>query len=176
MNPCPVAHQVPLSMEFPKQEYWSGLPFPSPGDLPDPGIGPTSALAGILYHWATNVYRSFICINPKLGGAKTYKCPLTAEWVNKLWYILLNRIELSSIEDDRLELNWMEFCLQNWIPLSPQNEWTTDTHNSMDDSQRQKHYNKAGSWDTRLIHNWEMYQFNAPTDSCWDHLNSFHIY
>ena len=35
-----VAHQDPLSMEFSRQEYWSGLPFPSPGDLPDPGIEP----------------------------------------------------------------------------------------------------------------------------------------
>ena len=33
-----VACQVPLSMEFSKQEYWSGLTFPTPGDLPDPGI------------------------------------------------------------------------------------------------------------------------------------------
>ena len=33
-----VARQAPLSMEFSKQEYWSGLPFPPPGDLPDPGI------------------------------------------------------------------------------------------------------------------------------------------
>ena len=33
-----VAHQAPLSMEFSRQEYWSGLPFPSPGDLPYPGI------------------------------------------------------------------------------------------------------------------------------------------
>ena len=33
-----VACQAPLSVEFFKQEYWSGLPFPSPGDLPDPGI------------------------------------------------------------------------------------------------------------------------------------------
>ena len=32
-----VAHQAPLSMGFPSQEYWSGLPFPSPGDLPQPG-------------------------------------------------------------------------------------------------------------------------------------------
>ena len=38
--PWTVAHQAPLSMEFPKQEYWSGLPFPSPGDFPDPGIEP----------------------------------------------------------------------------------------------------------------------------------------
>ena len=33
-----VAHQAPLFMEFSRQEYWSGLPFPSPGDLPDPGL------------------------------------------------------------------------------------------------------------------------------------------
>ena len=39
--------QAPLSMGFSRQEYWSGLPFPSPGDLPNPGIEPTSpALAG----------------------------------------------------------------------------------------------------------------------------------
>ena len=37
-----VALQAPLSMEFSRQEYWSGLPFPSPGDLPDPGIKPRS--------------------------------------------------------------------------------------------------------------------------------------
>ena len=37
-----VAHQAPLSMEFPRQEYWSGLPFPSPGDLPRPGNEPAS--------------------------------------------------------------------------------------------------------------------------------------
>ena len=35
-----VAHQAPLSMGFPRKEYWSGLPFPFPGDLPDPGIEP----------------------------------------------------------------------------------------------------------------------------------------
>ena len=33
-----VAHQAPLSMEFSRQEYWSGMPGPPPGDLPDPGI------------------------------------------------------------------------------------------------------------------------------------------
>ena len=35
-----VAYQSPQSMEFPRQEYWNGLPFPSPGDLPDPEIKP----------------------------------------------------------------------------------------------------------------------------------------
>ena len=37
-----VAYQAPLSMGFSRQEYWSGLPFPSPGDLPNPGIEPRS--------------------------------------------------------------------------------------------------------------------------------------
>ena len=41
-TPWTVAHQAPLSMGFPRQEYWSGLPFPSPGDLPNLGIEPAS--------------------------------------------------------------------------------------------------------------------------------------
>ena len=49
-TPWTVAHQAPLSTGFSRQKYWSGLPFPSPGYLPDPGIEPTSlvspALAG----------------------------------------------------------------------------------------------------------------------------------
>ena len=42
MTPWTVAHQAPLCMGFPRQKYWSGLPFPIPEDLPDPGIKPTS--------------------------------------------------------------------------------------------------------------------------------------
>ena len=41
-TPWTVAHQATLSMGFSRQEYWSGLPFPSPGDLPKPGIEPMS--------------------------------------------------------------------------------------------------------------------------------------
>ena len=42
LTPRTVAHQAPPSMEFSRQEYWSRLPFPSPGDLPDLGIEPGS--------------------------------------------------------------------------------------------------------------------------------------
>ena len=46
-TPWTAAHQAPLSMGFSRQEYWSGLPCPSPGDLPNPGFEPESpALAG----------------------------------------------------------------------------------------------------------------------------------
>ena len=43
-----VAHQAPLSMGFSRQEYWSGLPFPLPGDLPDPGIQPVFPVSPVL--------------------------------------------------------------------------------------------------------------------------------
>ena len=42
MTPWTFARQAPLSMGFPRQEYWNGLPFPSPGDLPNPGIEPAT--------------------------------------------------------------------------------------------------------------------------------------
>ena len=53
-NPCTLACQALLSMEFSRQEYWNGLPCPTPGDLPDPGVEPLSlafpALAGMILH------------------------------------------------------------------------------------------------------------------------------
>ena len=52
VTPWTVAHQAPPSMEFSRQEYLSGLPFPSPGDLPDPGIEP-----GSLPHCEQMLYR-----------------------------------------------------------------------------------------------------------------------
>ena len=43
VTPWTVAYQAPQSMEFSRQEYWRGSPFPSPGDLPNPGIEPGSS-------------------------------------------------------------------------------------------------------------------------------------
>ena len=61
MTPWTVARQAPLSMGVPRQEYWSGLPFPPPGDLHDPGMEPTcpslqafSCIAGVLLHFFTS--------------------------------------------------------------------------------------------------------------------------
>ena len=50
-TPWTIARQAPLSRGFSRQEYWSGLPFPLPGDLPDPGIEPESALPKTLQIW-----------------------------------------------------------------------------------------------------------------------------
>ena len=48
MTPWTAAHQAPLSMEFPRQEYWSGLSFPSLGDLSNPGTEPMSLMSPAL--------------------------------------------------------------------------------------------------------------------------------
>ena len=54
VTPWTAAYQAPPSMEFPRQEYWSGLPFPSPGELPTPGIKPRSpTLQADSTIWAT---------------------------------------------------------------------------------------------------------------------------
>ena len=56
VTPWTVPSQAPLSMEFSRQEYWSGLPFPTPGDLPDPGIEPgdKTCICWHLLHWQAN--------------------------------------------------------------------------------------------------------------------------
>ena len=65
-TPWTVASQAPPFMGFSRQEYWSGLPFPSPGDLPDPGIKPrspafqadtlTSELPGTLFYFRPRIF------------------------------------------------------------------------------------------------------------------------
>ena len=68
-----VAHEAPLFMEFSRQEYWNGLQFPTPGDLPDPGIEPTSlvspALAGGFFTSRTT-WEAYIGIIRKLKMQK----------------------------------------------------------------------------------------------------------
>ena len=58
-TPWTVALQAPLFMGFSRQEYWSGLPFPSPEDLPNPGIKPKTpvslALASSFFHWLSHL-------------------------------------------------------------------------------------------------------------------------
>ena len=64
-NSWTTAHKATLSMEFPRKEYWSGLPFPSPGDLPDPGIEPVypalQADSLALSHWVSLIYIIYKC-------------------------------------------------------------------------------------------------------------------
>ena len=67
VTPLTVAHQAPLSMGFSRQEYCSGLPFPSPGDLLDPGIKPLASATSptlqvdslLLSHWRSPLIKIF---------------------------------------------------------------------------------------------------------------------
>ena len=85
-TPGTVTHQAPLSMAILRQEYWSGLPFPSPGGLPDPGIEPGPPALGVqsLTNWTTREApdcfiflvrkksRNVTCILPQSDGWKMY--------------------------------------------------------------------------------------------------------
>ena len=67
MSPWTVASQAPLSMGFSRQRYWSGLPVPSPGDLPDPGIGPrdrtqVSHIVGRRFNLCTTRCTTKLCV------------------------------------------------------------------------------------------------------------------
>ena len=71
-TPWTVARQAPLSMGFSRQEYWSGLPLPSPGVLSNPGIKPASpALLMILYRWAPREAQVLECV-PVCGHTRAY--------------------------------------------------------------------------------------------------------
>ena len=86
VTPWTVACQVPLSMGFSKQEYWSGLPFPSPGDLPDPGIKhrtpamqadsiPTELPGASQIYVFTRASSSAQDLYHKISDKLTYYCP-----------------------------------------------------------------------------------------------------
>ena len=79
VTPWTIAHQAPLSMEFPRQEYWSGLPFPSPGDLPDPG----TELLHLLYWRVESLPLSH------LGSLYLCVYMLTLVWLMVWWYFIL---------------------------------------------------------------------------------------
>ena len=66
-----VAHQAPLSMEFSRQEYWNGLPSPPPGNLPDPGIKPTSLMSALLAGGFFTTSATWEALKNKLQGLLT---------------------------------------------------------------------------------------------------------
>ena len=73
-------HQAPLSMEFSRQESWSGLPFPTPGDRPDPGIKPRSLAP------------------PVLAGKFPATAPLARKWSNQqVIFVFISFLKISKV-------------------------------------------------------------------------------
>ena len=83
--PWVIVHQAPLFMEFPRQEYWSGLPLPSPGNLPDPRIKPVSpALAGGFF---TPNHLGSLCLFVVISHDPLYFCDVTCNFSLFLIYL-----------------------------------------------------------------------------------------
>ena len=107
-----VAHQAPLSMGFSKQEYWSRLPFPSPGDLSDPGIKPTSlsslALAGRSF--TTKLPRKLTIIIRKVqintinntDKMRIFENIVLVGCRNRNSYVVLAEVQISIIIEERI--------------------------------------------------------------------------
>ena len=79
-TPRTVAHQAPLSIGFSRQEYWSGLPFPSPGDLPESGIEPASLMSdrpiSPNVSWNAVSFVPQVAVYPYLLEVSWIKCPI----------------------------------------------------------------------------------------------------
>ena len=88
-TPWTIVHQAPLSMEFSRQEYWSGLPCPSPGGLPNPGIEPLApALAGrFLTHCATWEALLYACTH--MTYAHSHICLLACTHMHMVYSCLI---------------------------------------------------------------------------------------
>ena len=86
-TPWTAVHQDPLSTGFSRQGYWSGLPFPSPGDLLNPGIksGSPALQADSLPSAPPGKPRKKELVAQ--SAWKKPKCPSTKEWIKKMWYI-----------------------------------------------------------------------------------------
>ena len=81
VTPWTVGRQAPLSMGFSRQEYWSGLPFPPPGDLPSPGIERRSpALQADSTVWATREAYRYMDYYQKIKEDTVYSC-ISINWV-----------------------------------------------------------------------------------------------
>ena len=125
-TPWTVAYQAPLSMGFSRQEYWSGVPFPSPGDLPDPGIKPgllhcRQTLYQLSYHCASPIHckadvsSAFRAISPcfllysisglpSFSDQKKHYMPTLSSWVH-----LLSRSPVYLLSSVEPQLPWTPF-------------------------------------------------------------------
>ena len=99
-----VAGQNPLSMGFPRQEYWSGLPFPSPGELPNPGVKPASpTLAGRFFTteppgkpWSLSYAPNYFEKNQP--GKEIWRLVLLKDYSNRNWLWLATQFWLKFTE------------------------------------------------------------------------------
>ena len=174
-TPRTVAHQAPLSMGFPRQEPWSRLPFPSPGDLSNPGIKPKSftsrALAGGL----------FTSRPPRILVPLQYSC-LENPRDRRAWWLTVHevtksRMQLSTYTTDRCvchaqwsqserkkQVSYINTCMWN---LEKQYRWTYfQGRNRKKDlwTHRGKGWVRCAGRDS----DWHIYTYEHKTDIKWE--------
>ena len=92
-TPWPVAYQAPLSMGFSRQEYWSGLPRPASGDLPNPGIEPRSPVAPPLQADSLPLsHQEFMCSFDTM-----YKVNAVIRYSPRLWLEPVEKLSVSAL-------------------------------------------------------------------------------
>ena len=111
VTPWTVAHQAPLSMIFSRQEYWSGLPVPSPYDPAIPLLGVHTEETRIERDTCTPMFIAALFIIPRTW--KQPRCPSADKWIRKLWYIY--SVEYYSA----IKKNASESVLMRWMKLDP---------------------------------------------------------
>ena len=115
VTPWTIVCQAPLSKGFSRQEYWSGLLFPLPGDLPDPGIKPTSpALASGFFITELPGNPNTTIIPSKLWlpkGPKSYTMPINSsnfEQVQAIHFLLINHQDVIHWQHANCRACWRE--------------------------------------------------------------------
>ena len=83
-TPWTVAHQAPLSMGFPRQEYWNGLPFPYPGNLLLPGIEPAFPASVLHCRWILYLWATGEALDMAIGHDKNWLEPARSKMADKL--------------------------------------------------------------------------------------------
>ena len=127
--PWTVAHLAPLSMGFFRQEYWSGLPFPPPGDLPNPGIEPESPVFPAL---------QMDYLPTKLSGKPPIYCYLNSISIflgqNKLTSKSCSSFLLLISHSYKMLLHWTKVYCQPFLSALPRNNrccWHPHTTSSV---------------------------------------------
>ena len=110
-----VACQAPQSIRFSRQEYWSGLPFPSPGDLPDPGIQPMSLMSWsiTLIISDENKTRPYCPVMDWMVSPQNLYVATSTSNIIALRYRVFKEIKVKLDHKSRL-LIWHSWCLYKW--------------------------------------------------------------
>ena len=104
-----VAHQAPLSMGFPRQEYYSGLPFPFPWDHPDPGMEPVSLTSlALAMGWFFTISVTWQVLRQTIGNGYRQLVKENWAWVSEET-VLNKRSSILHLEFGQAAVNWVLF-------------------------------------------------------------------